>query len=187
MKDDRSGSLKPDTPELRHALSYWQGKCSNRPMPRRAGIDPEMRSWLFGTFLAEVYFDAGAGHPADIHFGVAGTQVGDLYGMQLTNRKLSKVDIDGFRYQGFANYRDAIEQRQPTTRPPTASASQTPDPRGAAPRLRTRAQSGCTVTLPGQSRCRDSHAASTALKVTRSASSRTSSSPPMRRAISRLK
>ena len=34
--------------------------------------------------------------------------------MQLTNRKLSKVDIDGFRYQGFANYRDAIEQRQPT-------------------------------------------------------------------------
>lgn len=114
VKDDESGGVRPNTPELRQALTYWQGKCTDRPMPRRADIDPvEMRRWLPGTFLADVHFDSGTGRPADIHFRVAGTQVGDLYGMELTNRKLSEVDMDGFRYQGFANYRDAIEQRQP--------------------------------------------------------------------------
>ena len=114
MKHDRSGSLQPSTPELRQALTYWQGKCSDRPMPSRADIDPvEMRRWLPGTFLADVFFEPATGRPTDILFRVAGTRVGDLYGMELTNRKLSEVDMDGFRYHAFANYRDAIEQQQP--------------------------------------------------------------------------
>jgi hypothetical protein len=106
--------LKPRTAELRQALTYWRGKCAGGAIPRRADIDPvEMRGWLVGTFLADVCFDRDTGRPADIHFRVAGAQVGDLYGMELTNRKLSHVDLDGFRAQGFANYLDAVEQQQP--------------------------------------------------------------------------
>jgi hypothetical protein len=104
----------PKTPELRQALDYWRGKCAGRAMPRRIDIDPvEMRAWLAGTFLADVYFDSASGRPADVHFRVAGAAVGELYGMELTNRSLSEVDMDGYRYQGFANYLCVVEQRQP--------------------------------------------------------------------------
>lgn len=104
----------PRTPELQQAYVYWQAKCGSRAMPQRADIDPvEMRGWLAGTFLADVCFDNATGRPADVFFRVAGAGVGDLYGMELTNRKLSEVDMDGFRHEGFANYLSVVEQQQP--------------------------------------------------------------------------
>lgn len=114
MDDVKTEDLSPRTQELQRAFVYWKDKCAGRAMPLRADIDPvEMRTWLAGTFLADVHFDGKNGRPEDIQFRVAGAQVADLYGMELTNRKLSEVDMDGFRHEGFANYMDAVAQQQP--------------------------------------------------------------------------
>ena len=71
----------PAHPDLRRLLEYWQGKCGDRPFPRRADIDPlDFHFMLDRIALTEVHGD----QPRRYRMRLVGTFWRDLSGVELS-------------------------------------------------------------------------------------------------------
>lgn len=98
-----------DDPRIRRAYAYWDGLRAGLAIPGRADIDPErIKEILPHVLLVDVLAD-----PLDFRFRLAGTDVVERYGQELTGRRLSEIDVDGKYDQIFAEYRLTVDRRQP--------------------------------------------------------------------------
>ncbi len=94
---------------VRRAFQYWDSLRDGREMPMRTDIDPEAITPILPfVLLVDVLED-----PLDFRFRLAGTDVVDRYGQELTGHRLSEIDVDGQYEAIFAEYRLTVDRRKP--------------------------------------------------------------------------
>jgi len=96
-------------PELRQLYGYWLAKKGGRLAPARSDIHPaEMKPFLRHVFLLEVI-----GTAPRFRFRLAGTEVVERYGEELTGRFLDEVDLDEVGSEILGEYERATREAQP--------------------------------------------------------------------------
>ena len=100
------------SPLARAAFEYWNGRRGARPMPARRDIDPlDMRAWLPQAMLFDV-LDGGR----DFFCRVAGTDIRERIGVEMTGRLLSELNGEPAVVQGILEeYREVVRLRRPTS------------------------------------------------------------------------
>lgn len=91
MKEILRGDIPPDGhPELVRFLDYWREKSGDRPFPSREDIDPtEFPHLLGGICLLDVEWERD--HFARARFRLAGTQIYNMIGYDVTGRYVDEV------------------------------------------------------------------------------------------------
>ena len=97
-------------PQLQHTLEYWQGIRGDRPMPLASEISPfDLRPALGYVLLIDVEDDGWDGR-----FRLYGTRVAEMYGEDMTGRRVSDIDHNNYATQLFrAIYRVMTLRREP--------------------------------------------------------------------------
>ncbi len=87
---------------------YWREKAAGREMPRRADIDPVDFPWMLGwiTLVRRVAQD-------DWLFVVDGSQIADVFGVDMTGKRLSEYPRPGVRAMLSESYARTVENRAP--------------------------------------------------------------------------
>ena len=94
--------------ELRQLHDYWLAKKGQRLAPARSDISPaDMRKLLPHVFLLEV-----VGCPRRFKFRLAGTEVVERYGEELTGRFLDEIDLDEVGTEILGEYERATREAQ---------------------------------------------------------------------------
>jgi hypothetical protein len=84
-------------PQLRHALEYWNGIRGERQMPLASEISPfELRPALGYVLLIDVEDDGWDGR-----FRLYGTRVAEMYGEDMTGKRVSDIDNNSYATQLF--------------------------------------------------------------------------------------
>jgi hypothetical protein len=101
--------LRVGHPELKQLYAYWLEKKGARLAPARSDIHPtDMRPFLRHVFLLDVL-----GTPPRLRFRLAGTEVVERYGEELTGRFLDEIDLDEVGGEILGEYDRAIREAQP--------------------------------------------------------------------------
>ena len=102
-------SLCPE-PQLHHTLEHWHRIRGDRPMPLASEISPfDLRPALGYVLLIDVEDDGWDGR-----FRLYGTRVAEMYGADMTGRRVSDIDHNNYVTQLFrAIYRVAMLRRMP--------------------------------------------------------------------------
>lgn len=97
-------------PPLNHALAYWHTLRGNRPMPLASDISPfDLRPALGYVLLIDIEDDGWDGR-----FRLYGTLVAEMYGEDMTGRRVSEIDNNSYATQLFrAVYRAVALRREP--------------------------------------------------------------------------
>jgi hypothetical protein len=96
-------------PILGRAFQYWQGKCGERPMPRRSDINPSEITRLL-PYLQITEHVAGSER---IRYRLVGTAIGAAYGAELTGKCFDEV-FSGDRLSFIENnYRMMEHEKRP--------------------------------------------------------------------------
>jgi len=102
-------SLCPERP-LGHALAHWHTIRAGRSLPQASEISPfDLRPALGYVLLIDVEDDGWDGR-----FRLYGTKVAEMYGGDMTGRRVSEIDSGNYATQLFrALYRAVTLRRQP--------------------------------------------------------------------------
>lgn len=96
-------------PRIKRAYAYWDAARGGREMPGRVDIDPEdIKDILPYVLLVDVIAE-----PLDFRFRVAGTDVVQRFGEEITAKRLGEIDLDGKFASIFAEYRQTVDRRKP--------------------------------------------------------------------------
>lgn len=102
-------SIRPEQPELAGLLALWEARRSGRRMPARRDLDVlDLRPWMGRIILLDVL-----GGGADFFYRIHGTDLAERIGFDLTGRRLSSASERPMTAQAFAEYRRAVEAREP--------------------------------------------------------------------------
>ena len=103
-----SDAQLPDA-HLRKALAYWQRKCGERHMPRRADIDPvEMPELLPYVRLVDV------AAPGQYRYRLVGTELEQMHGgLKFTGRFVHEALPPPLADQVIPVYDECVRARQP--------------------------------------------------------------------------
>ena len=94
-------------PELKRLYGYWMEKKGTRLAPARSDIHPgEMRS--SHLFMLEVL-----GQPPRFRFRLAGSEIVNRFGEEITGRFLDGIDLDEVGGEILREYENAASQAQP--------------------------------------------------------------------------
>jgi hypothetical protein len=94
---------------LHELYAYWSKKCGNKQMPSRGDIDPhDMVKLLPIIFLIEVQ-----DNPQDFRFRLAGTEVCELVGKDITGKLISEVFPPEFCSEVRMHWSSVVEQKKP--------------------------------------------------------------------------
>ena len=106
-------ALLPDNADvgLKWMLDYWVKKRGNRPIPRRQDLDPVD----FAKMLPLIYLVEGAALD-DLYVKLAGTAYRNLYGFEITGRRIVDLIPSNSGLQALTDYRVCLEQRRPVYR-----------------------------------------------------------------------
>ena len=104
-------ALPPDChPKVRALHDYWTAKRGERPIPRRADLDPiEIPTLLPNVFLIDVKGEA----PQLLVYRVFGTALVDLFGFDFTLQEVGKGTLPEHLPEMRARYARVIRERQP--------------------------------------------------------------------------
>jgi hypothetical protein len=96
--------------DLRRLLEYWQGKCGDRPFPRRADIDPlDLHFMLERIALTEVHGE----QPRRYRMRLVGTFWRDLSGVELSGTWLEELPSANLRDLTIGFYEAMIAAGKP--------------------------------------------------------------------------
>ena len=103
------------SPALRRLAGYWQQRHRPRGgLPGRSDIDPSDFVWLLGrVFLIEVLQERPE---LDFRFRLFGSQMAQVYGRDLTGRRLSEIDDREFSAALRPDYMAVVETGLPSHR-----------------------------------------------------------------------
>ena len=92
MADRQISAADIQSPALSELFTTWSKARGRRAFPKRSDIDPAKlsRSLLPHMFVADI-----VGDPPDFRFRLAGTQVVQNVGLELTGRFLSELPLSG--------------------------------------------------------------------------------------------
>lgn len=94
---------------IHQAFTYWDSLRNGREIPARSDIDPsEIIRILPFVLLVDVFYD-----PMDFRIRLAGTDIVERFGQEITGCRLQDIDFDGKHEQVFREYSLTVEQRQP--------------------------------------------------------------------------
>jgi len=104
-------ALPPDChPKVRALHDYWAAKRGERPMPRRADLDPiEIPTLLPNVFLIDVKGEA----PQHLVYRVFGTALVDLFGFDFTRQEVGKGTLPEHLPEVRERYGRVIRERRP--------------------------------------------------------------------------
>jgi hypothetical protein len=96
-------------PDLRRLHGYWLARRGDRPLPRRADIDPLDLPWLLGDLLLiDVLRE-----PLNFRFRVFGTAIVQMAGFDVTGKTLDQFPLDDMRGPLRTSYEAAVAARRP--------------------------------------------------------------------------
>lgn len=99
---------KVRTSELRRLLQYWHDLKGDRPLPRRADLDPVDIAYCLGNLaLVEI------GAPFRPRYRLVGTRLTELLGEDPTGKYLDQMYSPAIRGEALAAYRRTVETGQP--------------------------------------------------------------------------
>jgi hypothetical protein len=103
-----SDTVLPDA-HLRKGLAYWQGKCGERHMPRRADIDPvEISDLLPHVRLVDVVA------PGQYRYRVVGTELEQMHGgLKFAGRFVHEALPPPLAVQVIPVYDECVRERRP--------------------------------------------------------------------------
>lgn len=107
------------SPALRRLVAYWrQRHAPDGGLPSRPDIDPADFVWLLGrVFLIDVLRPESPGGPGlDFRFRLFGSQMAQVYGGDLTGRRLSEIDDREFAAALRPDYLGVVETARPSHR-----------------------------------------------------------------------
>ncbi len=98
-----------DDPRLLALHAYWDRRRQGRPMPPRSAIDPaDIPALLPAVFLVDVLES-----PRDYRFRLAGTDLREVIGVELTGRRVGDVLPPDFATDVRIRWDAVVEQRRP--------------------------------------------------------------------------
>ncbi len=101
------------TADLKRLYHYWESRKGTRLLPSRADIDPvDMRPYLRHVFLMDVVPPTGPGAHR-FRFRLAGTEVVERFGEELTGRFLDEVDLNSVGDAILGQYAKAVDTGLP--------------------------------------------------------------------------
>lgn len=93
---------------FRFLHDYWKSKCGDADMPLRSSIDPiELKPVLSAIAVIEVLRD-----PLRFRYRLAGTQICDIHGFELTGRYILDLEPPSFADALHADLVEIVETRQ---------------------------------------------------------------------------
>ena len=102
--DDRIGHAA-----LKKLYAYWLAKKGGRLAPARSDIQPaEMKPFLRHVFMLDVI-----GTPQRFRFRLAGTEIVNRFGEEITGRFLDDLDLDDVATDIVLEYEKAVREAQP--------------------------------------------------------------------------
>ncbi|MDX2265328.1 MAG: PAS domain-containing protein [Hyphomicrobiales bacterium] len=93
----------------RRLYDYWRAAAGSSRMPRRSQIDPVALPDLLPGLAV---IDARNG-PQEVRYRVAGTQLRDIYGAELTNRRVFDLDLGDKRDYWATAYAKVVTEKTP--------------------------------------------------------------------------
>jgi len=96
------------TSELRQLLQHWYNLKGDRPLPRRADLDPVDIAYCLGN-VALVEIEP----PLRPRYRLVGTKLADLLGDDPTGRYLDEMYSTAIRSEALSAYRRAVETGEP--------------------------------------------------------------------------
>lgn len=94
---------------LKQLYAYWLAKKGARLAPSRGDIQPaEMKPFLRHVFLLDVI-----GSPPRFKFRLAGTEVVNRYGEEITGRFLDNIDLDDVTSDIVHEYEKTVRDARP--------------------------------------------------------------------------
>lgn len=94
---------------LKKLYAYWLAKKGSRLAPARSDIQPaEMKPFLRHVFMLDVL-----GSPPRFKFRLAGTEIVNRFGEEVTGRFLDEIDLDDVTTDILLEYEKAVREAQP--------------------------------------------------------------------------
>jgi hypothetical protein len=106
-------TVLPDSADagIRWMLDYWTDKRGSRQLPRRSDIDPVD----FFKMLPLVYIVEGTGLEG-LFVKLAGTAYRNLYGFEITGRRIVELIPSNSGMQALNDYRTCLDEERPVYR-----------------------------------------------------------------------